>query len=130
MTIEWLYDLTQRMWRQGYQVAVPIFAAVVASGAGNIDPRAVIAALASAEAVTLFKFILLHVTEVEVDLDSTWWRQVIDRVLPAVAGVYLGVPLSGLDDFVATDWVQVTWVALAAGVLAAGAARIDPASTR
>ena len=74
--------------------------------------------------------ILAELPVTKADSMVAWWRQVIDRVLPAVAGVYLGVPLSGLNDFVATDWVQVTWVALAAGVLAAGAARIDPASTR
>lgn len=126
VTGSWWADLAQRAYRQATQTAVPILAAVVAAGPGNIDPQTVVYAVVSAVAVTVAKFVLLQVASVKPAESGRAWVRLVDRVGPAVAGVLLGVPVSGLADVLSVDWAQVGYLAVASGVLAALAARVDP----
>lgn len=128
-SLPWWRELAQRMYRQAVQTAAPILTAVVLAGPGDIDPATVGYAIASAVAVTVAKFGLVQITQIKPADSARPWVRLLDRVGPAVAGVVLGVPVSGLSDVLSVDWAQVGYVAVAAGALAALAAKVDPAST-
>lgn len=124
----WWLDFLQRLWRQGYQTALPILQAIVTQGAGTIDPQALAVAILGAEAVTLFKFVVFQLASVAPSNDSRAWVRILDRVVPAFAGVFAGVALADVSDFLAVDWTQTAYLAVVAAVLAAVAAKVDPAS--
>lgn len=104
--------------RQVLQTAVPIVAAVVASG-GAVDLGTVGLALVGAVAVTGVKFVLLAAAEIPVAGPGTpfGWRAA-DRAIPAFVGVVAGVWPSDVAGFVAVDWRAAAVAASAASVLA------------
>ena len=117
VTVAWWRVLGERLLRQAAQTAGPVLAAVVAAG-GVVDLRSAVLGLAGVEAVTLAKATLQYLADVHFSPDDPWWVQVLDRAVPAAAGVLLGVPLATWADAVSTDWSAAGKAAGAAAVLA------------
>lgn len=116
-------DLLERAGRQAAQTVYPIVVGIATSG-GQLDYTAVTVAVAVAIGVTILKAIAtVNVTPGE----SLPW-QLVDRAVPAAAGVAAGaipVDLMGLQN---VSWSHVGWASLAAAGLAMLAMVVTPAS--
>ena len=116
-------ELLDRAGRQAAQVALPIVAAVSAAG-GGLHPGEVAAVLGVAVAVTFLKALAgLSASPAE----PLGWR-LLDRALPAAAGVALGfipVDLAGVGG---VDWSAVGYAAGAAAVTSLLAYYVTPPS--
>lgn len=116
--VTWWELLLERCWRQALQTAVPIIGAVVASG-GAVDVRTVAVGLAGAVAVSVGKALLMALVEVDVDDAEAGlgWR-ILDRALPAAAGVVVGLWPVSAAELTVIDWHAGLQAAGAAAVLA------------
>jgi hypothetical protein len=104
-------DFGARVWNQVQQTALPILAAIVAAPEELTSTVAVIGVL-SPIVITAIKAALAAL------LDFDYPGVVLDRVIPAVAGVLVAfVPLM-LADLLTVNWVYAAIAAVAAGVAA------------
>lgn len=117
-------DLGLRLWRQGYQTATPILAAALASG--HVEAVALVVALATAEAVTLFKAVVVEATGWRAGADTAWGWQLADRALPAAAGVFAGLGVTTWQDLLTVDWQQAASLAVIAALIAVADRGINP----
>jgi len=100
-----------RVWNQVQQTALPILAAIVAAPEELTGVVALVGVL-SPIAVTAIKAALA------VLLEFDYPGVVLDRVIPAVAGVLIAfVPLT-LTDMVSVNWIYAAIAAVAAGIAA------------
>lgn len=125
VTVAWWRVLLERLGRQAAQTAVPILAAVVAA-TGHVDVRATVLALLGAEAVTVLTTTVRYLADVHPAPDAPLGVQVLDRAVPAAAGVLAGLPVASWADIIAVDWAEAGWAALAAGVTAVIAVYVTP----
>lgn len=116
-TIPWWRELLDKLGRQAVQTAYPILGAVVASG-GQIDVLVVLVGLAGALAVSLGKAGLLWVVELQVTEGSPLAWRLLDRAVPAAAGVLLGLWPAEWAGLLAVDWQAAVVAAVAAALLA------------
>lgn len=125
VTVAWWRILLERLGRQAAQTAVPILAAVVGA-TGHVDVRATLFALLGAEAVTLLTVAFRYLADVHPDRTAPFLVQVLDRAVPAAAGVLAGLPLASWVDVLTVDWAEAGYAALAAAVTAILAVYITP----
>lgn len=123
----WWRVLLERLGRQAAQTAVPILAVVV-STTGHVDIAAVVWSLVGAEAVTLFTTGVRYIADVHPDASSPLSVQILDRAVPAAAGVFAGLNVATWADLAGVDWQQVGWAALAAMLTSIVAVYVTPAS--
>ena len=90
VTVAWWRLLLERLGRQAAQTAVPILATIV-SATGRVDVQAVGVALFGALAVTVLTTAARELASITVDPSAALWVQVLDRAVPAAAGVVVGV---------------------------------------
>jgi len=121
--------LCERLARQAAQTAVPILATVAAS-TGRVDLPAFFVILGGALVVTLGKTALLEVLAVEVTPGAPTWAVLLDRSVPAFAGVVLGCWPADATGLMYVDWVTVLQASSAAAVLAVIAAYATPPGTQ
>lgn len=125
VTVAWWRLLLERLGRQAAQTAVPILAAIV-SATGHVDIQAVGVALFGALAVTVLTTAARELASITVDPSAALWVQVLDRAVPAAAGVVVGVPLASLGDLFTVDWASVGYAAVAAAVTAILSVYVTP----
>ncbi len=125
VTVAWWRLVLERVARQTAQTAAPILAVIV-TATGVLDAQTVLVALAGPIVVTLLKSLLIEVRQVTVDPTATWWVQLLDRAVPAAAGVYAGFVPVDLRGLLIVNWVSVSWAALAAAVLALVSVYVAP----
>lgn len=114
-TVPWWRSLLERLGRQAAGTAVPILAAVVAAG-GDVSVETVAFGLAGTLAISLGKAALLAVADVQATTATALGWQLVDRAVPAAAGVLAGlwpVDAAGLAD-----------IDVRAALVAAGAAAL------
>lgn len=116
-------DLLERVGRQAAQTALPIVAAVGASG--SINAKAVTLAIAGAVVLTVLKAL----ATVSWQPGEDWYWVLLDRAVPAAAGTALGfLPVDALN-LSAVDWSAVGYAAVAAAITAVLAYYITPPTT-
>lgn len=94
-TVSFWRVLAERTGRQAAQTAVPLLAAIVAAG-GQVDVVNVSLALGMQVAVVAGKAAMQGLVDVRVAPDSALGWQLLDRAVPAAAGVYVGLwPVTG-----------------------------------
>lgn len=125
VTVGWWTLLFERLGRQAAQTAVPILATVV-SATGRVDVAAVSTALFGALVVTFFKTIAQELAAVTVDPAAPFWVQVLDRAVPAAAGVFVGLGFVDFQSLLTVDWASTGYAALAAAVTALLAVYVTP----
>jgi hypothetical protein len=113
----WWRALLDRLIRQAAQTTYPILGAVIASG-GQVDLVTVGIGLAVALIVSLGKAGLLALSGITVTEGTALGWRLIDRAVPAAAGVVLGVWPSEWAGMLALDW-GATGIASAAAALLA-----------
>lgn len=121
-TADFWKDLGERVGRQVAQTALPIVAVVGASADFQVKP--VVLALLISVAVT----VLNALRKVVVTPGEPLAWQLLDRAVPAAAGVLLGfvpVDVSGLD---VVDWKAAGYAAAAAAATAVLAYFVTPPS--
>jgi hypothetical protein len=125
VTAAWWRVLAERAGRQAAQTAVPILAAVVAA-TGHVDAAANAVALAGAVAVTVLTTVFRYLADIHPDPSAPFLVQLLDRAVPAAAGVLAGLPLASWTDLVSVSWAQAGYAALAAAVTAILAVYVTP----
>lgn len=125
VTVSWWRMLLERLGRQAAQTIVPVLAAVVSQG-GTIQPKTVILGLAGALAVTLGKALLLSILDVAPSgTESLTWR-LVDRAVPAFAGVFAGIWPNAWAGLGAFDWTSTLYAAISAAGVAVLAVWVTP----
>lgn len=125
ITFSWWRVVLERASRQAAQTAVPILATVVAS-AGHVDIPAMAVALVGAVAVTVAKSALQEISGVHADPGDPILVQVVDRALPAAAGVLVGFVPVDAAGILAVHWSDVAAAAVSAAVISIVAVYATP----
>lgn len=125
ITLDWWKDLLGRAARQAQQTAGPLLLQVFDS-TGRLDLATVSVAVGGAAGVTFVKAVLLGLTGVQVTASDPLWVRLLDREVPAVAGVFAGVQFTDWAGFLHADWGQTTQKAILAGIIALVVTRLDP----
>lgn len=121
-TLDYWRSLGERVARQVAQTALPIFL-VVATGQ-TVDVKAGVVALVVAVVVTLLKALVgIQAAPGE----NLVWR-LVDRAVPAAAGVLLGFVPVDLTGELSVDWKAAGLAALGAAVTAVLAYYVTPPS--
>lgn len=110
-------DLLSRLYGQARQTIAPVIL-VVATNYEHDAVESVLLAAGGALALTTAKALLLALLGIRVPASAPWWRVLLDRALPAAAGVLVGfvpVDLAGLSNL---NWVGVGAAAGVAALLA------------
>lgn len=105
-------DLAERVGRQAAQVALPIVAVLGTSG--SLDVTTALVALGGAVALTILKA-LAGIT-VQPDEPLVW--RLVDRAVPAAAGVLVGMIPLDLTSLAGVDWKAAGFAAVSAGLTA------------
>ena len=117
--------LLERLGRQAAQTIVPILVVLVSSG-GQMDLRTVGLALVGSLAVTLGKSFFLALIEVTDGPDTPLVWRLIDRAVPAFAGVYAGLWPNEGSGFLTIHWAASLTAAGTAAILAVVAVYATP----
>ena len=125
VSVAWWRLVLERVARQAAQTAAPILAVIV-TATGVLDAQTVLVALAGPVVVTLIKSLLIEVRQVTINPAAPWWVQLLDRAVPAAAGVYAGFSPVDMRGLLIVDWASVSWAALAAAVLALVSVYVAP----
>jgi hypothetical protein len=121
----WWRDLGERLGRQALQTALPILAAVVAAQ-GRIAVAATLVVLGGALAVTLAKGFLYELAGVSAPTGAGLVVTLLDRAVPAFAGVLLGFMPADWFGLLAMHWQDAFTAALSAAVVAVVSAYVTP----
>lgn len=121
----WWRIVLERLGRQFAQTALPLLALIV-SAPGTFEPKAFVVATALALAVSLGLSILRELVAITPSADAALPWRLLDRAVPAAAGVLVGlwpVDAAGLLIF---DWRNAAVAAGAASLSAALAYVVTP----
>jgi hypothetical protein len=121
----WWRDLAERLGRQALQTAVPIIVAVV-SARGRVDVAATLVTLGGALAVTAVKGLLQAVAGVVPPDGASLHVTLLDRAVPAFAGVLLGFMPTDWCGLLTLHWRDAFTAAVSAAVLAVISAYVTP----
>lgn len=120
---EYWRDLLERIGRQAAQTALPI---VMVVGVGQtVDIKAAVLAVLVAVVVTVLKALV----GLKVDPGEALGWQLLDRAVPAAAGVVLGFVPVDATGLLTIDWTSVVVAALGAAVTAVLAYYVTPPSS-
>lgn len=118
VTVAFWRVLVEKVGRQAAQTAVPLLA-VIAAGGGKIDVTTVGIGIGMQVAVVAGKAAIQGLVDLKATPDSALGWQLLDRCVPAFAGVYAGAwPITG-QGFADFDLRAVTVAACAAAATAA-----------
>lgn len=121
----WWRLLLERLGRQAAQTAVPLFLAIGATG-GRGDLTALSLALAGALVVTVVKGLLQALTDIHATEDSPLGWQLLDRAVPAFAGVFAGLWPTTVEGLTTFDLRATLFAAAGAAVTAVLAYFVTP----
>ena len=124
-TWPWWRDLAERLGRQALQTVAPILAAVVAAQ-GHVDVVATLVVLGGSLAVTAIKGLLAAVADVVPPTNAGLGVTLLDRALPAFAGVMLGFMPADWLGLITMHWRDDLTAALSAAALAVLSAYVTP----
>lgn len=110
-------QLLERLGRQAAQTAAPMLVLIVSSG-GVVDVRTVGLAMAGVLAVTLVAAALRGLADVHATADTALGWQLLDRAVPAAAGVFAGLWPTTAEGLLVFDARSASVAAASAALLA------------
>lgn len=110
-------DVLHRLYGQARQTLLPVLILVFHT-TGVLDVRGVVVTVGGALALTIVKAVLTSLLGIAVPIGAPWYMVLVDRALPALAGVLLGALPADWSGIHGMHWSDVLVAAVTAAVLA------------